>query len=1550
MFNYLQHAKAGMVTIALFFAALCMTQELSGQKILELIDQDNVVYKDVQREAKNYFDVAGRGKGTGYKIYKRWEWRNSYRVMEDGRVASEARQAKILRNSRTKAKNGVSDWEQLGPTSWTNGSRGYNPGVGRITAVAVNPSNQNLIYVGSPTGGLWKTTNSGSTWTPLGDDFDNMDIWAIAFHPTNSNIVFYGNAIGEVWKTTNGGSTFTLVGRPGTSRVTTILFHPTNANIIHVAQRYAGLFRTTDGGSTWTEVVTAGMEDVVYKPGSTSTMYTCGGTFWKSTDGGANWSQITNGFQSTSRMKLAVSPANANYVYVLQSQGSGFGYLYRSTNSGTSFTTQSDASDGNFIGSQASRDMAIAVNTSNVNQVHIGGLDMYVSNNGGTSFTQECDWYYPSTAPGGSTSSNDWSYVHADIEVMQYINGNIYVGSDGGIWKSTNDGDDFSDLSFGLAVTQFYRIHSSQTDPYRVIGGTQDNGTFASSNAAFDWLNIRGADGMDCAVNPSNANIMWGCIQYGSMFKTTNGGASTSSLVTPPENGSGNWVTPIAVDPNNGNRLYAGYVDLYRHDNAATSGSWVNVSQNVSWSGKLRGIETCPSNSDAIYVFVSNTVYKSTNITSASPTWSTYTGFTGSINDVAVDPYDHNRLIVCTSSGRLYLSTDGLATKSEIQSGLPSSPFISCVLDRSSNGGMYVAIDGGVYFKNSTLTNWVTFNVNLPKVDIDEIELYYGNGGTKKVRVGTYGRGLWQSQMYDEADGAACADAGNRTVSGITGSSATLNWSAATGATNYDLRYRISGSPVWIDISNVTGTSRTLTGLTSSTTYNWQIRTSCGATNTAYVNGPNFTTPTIVTGCSGTISSYPYTNNFESSLGWSNTTSGDDFDWTRQTGGTTSSGTGPTGAAQGTWYAYMEVSAPNYPTKSAILNAPCFNLTSISNPTISFQYHMLGSNTGTLLLEASTNGSAWSPVWSRSGTQGSNWLSSTVSLNTYTNATQLRLRFRGTSGSSYQGDMCVDDIMVSGSVPCNAPGSRTISNITSNSARFNWAAVLGASNYDIQYRVNGTSTWSNITNATGTNYTILGLTANTTYNWRIRTSCGTTNSGYLSGSNFTTSAGSGCGLTVVGYPYTHNFDGQTLCGNTVYACVANGTCSLNGGWTNVAGDDGDWSVDDANSPSGNTGPTSDHTSGSGKYLFTEASSCYSKSLQVTSPCFNLSGMSTSTLSFWYHMWGAGTGSLSVQVSTNGGISWSGNVWSLSGDQGNSWQQASVNLDVYTGQTIRIRFTGVTGTAYTSDIALDDVRMEASADCPALNFNTNAPITYGGTQDQGLVTVQDAGATLYLRNNAWKAINYNYTVTSNTMIEFDFRSTIEGEIHGIGFDNDNSISSNRTFKVHGTQGWGYTNYDNYSPTAWKTYTIPVGTFYTGVFNRLTFTCDHDGGAKNGNAYFRNVKVFEGSCGPAAPSGSSEVVTPVLGLEEELGENIAVYPNPFNEELYIDVSKAFLEKKGKVILYDMVGKKVYEKPFDNITAQLKITPEVPAGTYLIRLEADGQSAGVKVVKTN
>lgn len=254
----------------------------------------------------------------------------------------------------------------------------------------------------------------------------------------------------------------------------------------------------------------------------------------------------------------------------------------------------------------------------------------------------------------------------------------------------------------------------------------------------------------------------------------------------------------------------------------------------------------------------------------------------------------------------------------------------------------------------------------------------------------------------------------NLVASNVAETTVTLGWNASSdnvGVVGYDI---YSGAS---NLGTVTATSANITGLVANTSYSFTVKAKDAAGN---VSGSSNTVTVKTLGggggttCAQTVSSFPYNESFENTLGAWAQDNADDFDWIVDANGTPSSGTGPSSAAAGTYYVYVESSSPNFPNKKTILNSPCFNLSTTNTATATFKYHLYGTNEmGGLVLEASTNnGVSWTNIWSKSGNQGNSWLSASVNLNAYTGNT-LKLRFVGTTGTTFQGDMAIDDFSVS---------------------------------------------------------------------------------------------------------------------------------------------------------------------------------------------------------------------------------------------------------------------------------------------------------------------------------------------------------------------------------------------------------------------------------------------------------------------------------------------------------------------------------------------------------
>jgi len=264
------------------------------------------------------------------------------------------------------------------------------------------------------------------------------------------------------------------------------------------------------------------------------------------------------------------------------------------------------------------------------------------------------------------------------------------------------------------------------------------------------------------------------------------------------------------------------------------------------------------------------------------------------------------------------------------------------------------------------------------------------------------------------------------------------------------------------------------------------------------------------------------------------------------------------------------------------------------------------------------------------------------------------------------------------------------------------------------------------------------------------------------------------------FPYTQNFDAWEK-NNPAYRCTDDESVDLGDCWTNLSGDDFDWNVFSGSTASGNTGPAEDHTSGNGNYLYTEASSCFNHTGRITSPTFDLSGLNSATLNFWYHMYGAAMGTLSIQVSTDGGSTWSGNVWSKSGNQGDSWIEAAVSLNDYLEDNVVIRFTGATGSSYTSDIAIDDMEITEEEAPPAAEY-CETSYTKGTQYGDyiSLVRVEDI-------DNATGAISNSpyYKYYDNISTDLTIGSTYTLTVKAGTYDSENDIAAWIDYNQDGT---------------------------------------------------------------------------------------------------------------------------------------------------------------------
>lgn len=734
-----------LLIVALFAGASTM----HSQEYLQMIEEGTYSVQEIVANAEDYFADKDKGRGTGYKQFKRWEYNANRLMNEEGylrsvkeNIAEWERYNAYLNETAQSRPSLVDNWEELGPANW-NATTSWSPGVGRITAISVETSNHDHIIVGANTGGVWRTTDAGENWAPLNDNFSNLSVYSVAIDPSNSSTYYFGSNSGLIFKSTDSGATWNEIADINNSDINKILVHPTNSDIMFATG--GGIYSTFDGGATWSQAVPDSRGyDVEFKPGDLSVVYATGNGVHKSVDGGQTFSTIS-GFPTGPKM-MGVSADDPNVVYVIEASGSSFGALYKSTNSGSSYT-ELDHTGRNYFGydtsgydsgGQAPRDMDITVNPNDVDEVHIAGVLTWRSTNGGVDFGLTSDWI-----PANAAAANV-GYCHADVDILEFVDTTLYAGTDGGIFKAENTGTVnatyYEDITEGLGIRQFYKIGVSQTQDVVVTGGSQDNGTsfYTEAEGWKDWI---GADGMEGFVDKGSNSTMYGMVQYGAMYRTANAGATITNI-TEPGQGSGEWVTPFEQDPELNHTIYVGYNIVYKSTNRGYS--WEPISQN--FGNNLDHLKIAASNNQVMYAANAGTLYKTED--GGATNWTVTTNPGGVIRSIAIHPTNPQKVAIASSTtNRVYVSNDGGTTWINYKKNLPEFTSLALIWDDNGQDGLYLGMDYGIYYIDNTFTDWQPYSNNLPNVIINELDI---NNETNMLYAATYGRGLWVSPLVED--------------------------------------------------------------------------------------------------------------------------------------------------------------------------------------------------------------------------------------------------------------------------------------------------------------------------------------------------------------------------------------------------------------------------------------------------------------------------------------------------------------------------------------------------------------------------------------------------------------------------------------------------------------------------------------------------------------------------------------------------------------------------------------------------------------------------------
>ncbi len=709
------------------------------------------------------------------------EWMYLQRAYPDNLINAKAMDAAVEQYQEAlvnKAATGTDLWTLKGP---------LNTG-GRITDAAISPDSDDIMYITTAVGGVFKTVDGGANWTPIFDVIGKPSIGSIAIAPSDASRVYVGTGeanasatsgafFGDgIYRSSDSGDNWESIGPENTDHIGRIVVDPSNPDRIFAAatgklygyNSERGIYRSLNAGDTWEKVLfvtdsTAAI-DVAMNPVNTDILYAA---MWertrkpwqrdyagvtsgihRSTDGGDTWELLSNGLPATStetgRIGLSISASDPNVIYASYTTNpitNNFDGLYKSEDAGDTWSLVAlddisfiNASFGWYFGN-------LRVSPTDPDQVYVLGQRLFRTNNSGA------DW-------------NEVFGMHVDHHAMAFSTSNpnfILAGNDGGAYTSSDGGNTWNKF-LNLPITQFYNIEVDFTDPTRLYGGTQDNNTIRTlTDGDSDWTPIWGGDGFHCNVDPNNNLLVYAESQFGGLGRSTDGGftfVSATAGISPSDRR--NWNTPVVLSPFDSNKVYYGANRLYISDNAV---SWSPISPDLTDGehpsgafsyGTLTAIAPSYNNLDVIYTGSDDgNVYITTD---GGANWEL-------INDglpnryvtaIAIDPDDDMTAYVTFSGFSLldydphvFKTTDGGQNWTNISSNLPSIPTNEIVIYNEANV-LFVGTDAGVWYSQNDGASWEVLGTNLPPTIIRDLKLHVP---TSRLFVGTFGRSMYSYDL-----------------------------------------------------------------------------------------------------------------------------------------------------------------------------------------------------------------------------------------------------------------------------------------------------------------------------------------------------------------------------------------------------------------------------------------------------------------------------------------------------------------------------------------------------------------------------------------------------------------------------------------------------------------------------------------------------------------------------------------------------------------------------------------------------------------------------------
>lgn len=692
----------------------------------------------------------------------------------------------------------VSPWTERGPD---------NVG-GRTRAIMWDPnaSSGNKVWAGGVTGGLWynnNITSSTSAWVSVSNQWDNLAITAIAYDPNNSQIFYVGTGEGwgagasrgaGIWKSTNGGTSWTQLSSTSNYHYINdlVVRNENGSSVVYAACRenyfrgqwhgVNGLYRSTNGGTSWSQVLpnipgssspyaAADIEIAADNRIWIGTQETSiglsdqGGGRVLYSDNGTSWT-VSRTIANGERVELACAPNNSSYVYALTEIGGQAGEIARSTNKGSAWTTRNEPADvdngipnTDFTRGQAWYDLIMAVDPNNANTLIAGGINLFRSTDGASTWSQISKW-----SNNNNLAALNCSYVHADQHQIVFkpnSSSTVLFGTDGGVFYTTSlataaTANVISARNQDYNVTQFYAaaIHPSAGSNY-ALAGAQDNGTQKFSTAGFGSTSqATGGDGAYCFIDQTNANYQITSYVYNNFWRSTNAGSSWGGRFQ-NDNSTGRFINPAEYDDNQG-ILYSARtsttVNRVTGIRTTPSISSISISGMNSMASHLR---VSPYTTTSTTLFVGTEggdLFKVTNANStpSSSNIGSSSFPNGHVSCVELGANENELLVTFSNYGvsSVWYSSNGGISWQNKEGNLPDMPVRWALFNPNNRAEVILATEVGVWSTsnfNSSSPSWTASNSGLSRVRVDMLQI---RDSDKTVIAATHGRGLFSSNGF----------------------------------------------------------------------------------------------------------------------------------------------------------------------------------------------------------------------------------------------------------------------------------------------------------------------------------------------------------------------------------------------------------------------------------------------------------------------------------------------------------------------------------------------------------------------------------------------------------------------------------------------------------------------------------------------------------------------------------------------------------------------------------------------------------------------------------